>query len=139
MRHHSWNRSSACITRKINPPTSNYCFSCGQHLSEVVIDTDEGIQQSVLRDNPDILRQLIDEKIAEVERRGEFFCSPFFLQSSHVVQQVHCGILQFLWAASYQHDSADNRQNSQKFPFPYTNLNKNVNFGVPDREIMRGN
>jgi len=57
--------------RKINPPTSNYCFACGQHLSDVVIDTDEGIQQSVLRDNPDILRQLIDERIAEMKRKGE--------------------------------------------------------------------
>jgi len=36
-----------------------------------VIDTDEGIQQSVLRDNPDILRQLIDERIAEMKRKGE--------------------------------------------------------------------
>jgi len=43
-----------------------------------VIDTDEGIQQSVLRDNPYILRQLIDEKIAEMERRGEFFLQPLF-------------------------------------------------------------
>jgi len=57
--------------RKINPPTSNYCFSCGQPLSDVVIDTDEGIQQSVIRDNPDILRQLIDERIAEMKRKGE--------------------------------------------------------------------
>jgi len=58
--------------RKINPPISNYCFSCGQRLSDVVIDTDEGIQQSVIRDNPDILRQLIDERIAEMKRKGEF-------------------------------------------------------------------
>jgi hypothetical protein len=57
--------------RKINPPISNYCFSCGQRLSDVVIDTDEGIQQSVIRDNPDILRQLIDERIAEMKRKGE--------------------------------------------------------------------
>jgi hypothetical protein len=57
--------------RKINPPSSNYCFSCGQRLSDVVIDTDEGIQQSILRDNPDILRQLIDERIAEMKRKGE--------------------------------------------------------------------
>jgi hypothetical protein len=52
--------------RKINPPISNYCFSCVQRLTDVVIDTDEGIQQSVIRDNPDILRQLIDERIAEI-------------------------------------------------------------------------
>jgi len=37
-----------------------------------VIDTDEGIQQSVIRDNPDILRQLIDERIAEMKRKGDF-------------------------------------------------------------------
>jgi hypothetical protein len=37
-----------------------------------VIDTDDGIQQSVMRDNPDILRQLIDEKIEEMKRKGEF-------------------------------------------------------------------
>jgi integrase/recombinase XerD len=57
--------------RKINPPISNYCFSCGQRLTDVVIDTDEGIQQSV-HNNPDILRQLIDERIAEMKRKGEF-------------------------------------------------------------------
>ena len=57
--------------KKINPPVSNYCVSCGQSLTSVVIDTDEGIQQSVLRDNPDILRQLIDEKIEEMKRKGE--------------------------------------------------------------------
>jgi site-specific recombinase XerD len=56
--------------RKINPPISNYCFSCGQRLTDVVIDTDEGIQQSV-HNNPDILRQLIDERIAEMKRKGE--------------------------------------------------------------------
>ena len=64
--------------RKINPPVSNYCVSCGQSLTDVVIDTDEGIQQSVIRDNPDILRQLIDEKIEEMKRKGElsFFTAP---------------------------------------------------------------
>ena len=56
--------------RKINPPVSNYCFSCGQRLTDVVIDTDEGIQQSV-HNNPDILRQLIDEKIEDMKRKGE--------------------------------------------------------------------
>jgi len=58
--------------RKINPPISNYCFSCVQRLTDVVIDTDEGIQQSVIRDNPDILRQLIDERIAEMKWKGKF-------------------------------------------------------------------
>jgi len=57
--------------KKINPPVSNYCFSCGQRLTDVVIDTDDGIQLSVMRDNPDILRQLIDEKIEEMKRKGE--------------------------------------------------------------------
>ena len=33
---------------------SNYCFSCGERLTDIVIDTDEGIQQSV-HNNPDIL------------------------------------------------------------------------------------
>jgi hypothetical protein len=37
----------------------------------VVIDTDEGIPQSVLKDNPDNLRQLIDERITEMKRKGE--------------------------------------------------------------------
>ena len=57
--------------KKVNPPVSNYCFSCGQRLTDVVINTDDGIQQSVMRDNPDILRQLIDEKIEEMKRKGE--------------------------------------------------------------------
>jgi len=57
--------------KKINPPVSNYCVSCGQSLTSVVIDTDESIQQSVLRDNPDILWQLIDEKIEDMKRKGE--------------------------------------------------------------------
>ena len=57
--------------KKINPPVSNYCVSCGQSLTSVVIDTDEGIQQCVFRDNPDILRQLIDEKIEDMKRKGE--------------------------------------------------------------------
>ena len=56
--------------KKINPPVSNYCFSCGQRLTDVVIDTDDGIQQSV-HNNPDILRQLIDEKIEDMKRKGE--------------------------------------------------------------------
>ena len=56
---------------KINPPVSNYFFFCGQRLTDVVIDTDDSIQQSVMRDNPDILRQLIDEKIEEMKRKGE--------------------------------------------------------------------
>ncbi|MCK9592510.1 MAG: hypothetical protein M0Q91_10935 [Methanoregula sp.] len=55
---------------KINPLVSNNCFSFGQSLTDVVY-TDDAIQESVLRDNPDILRQLIDEKIEEMKRKGE--------------------------------------------------------------------
>jgi hypothetical protein len=56
--------------QKINPPVSNYSISPGQRLTDVVIATDEGIQQSV-HNNPDIMRQLIDERIAEMKRKGE--------------------------------------------------------------------
>ena len=56
--------------QRINPPVSNYYFSPGQRLTYVVIDTDEGIQQSV-HNNLDIMRQLIDERIAEMKRKGE--------------------------------------------------------------------
>jgi len=67
-----------------------------------------------------------------------FFLAPLFHKFTQAVQRVHCGILQFLWAVPYQHDSSDHWINSQKFPLPYTNRNKNVNFGVPEGEIMRG-
>jgi hypothetical protein len=60
------------VEKEINPTVSNYCITCGQRLTDLAIDTDEGIRQSVVRDNPDILRQLIDERIGEMKRNGEF-------------------------------------------------------------------
>jgi hypothetical protein len=38
-----------------------------------VIDTDKSIQQSVVHDNPDILWQLIDEKIDDIKLRDTEF------------------------------------------------------------------
>ena len=50
--------------RSISVSFSSVClFSGGHCLTDVVIDINEGIQQCVGHDNPDILRLLIDEKI----------------------------------------------------------------------------
>jgi len=64
-----WSRSGACAAGRSILPLRITRAASGP--IDVVIETDKGIPQSVILDNPDILQQLIDERITEMKRKGE--------------------------------------------------------------------